>query len=102
MPHSNDRCVTLALMDRVPGAGQSGAKQAPGFRANPLQPRPPINPLVTEHDSRHAMLSIFSTIRARRMGLRACRDFFSPPSLLTDPDKPDGVAQFPEHDSQDV
>ena len=37
------------LMDRVAGAGLSGAKETPGFRASALQPRPPINPLVTEH-----------------------------------------------------
>ena len=30
------------------GAGLSGAKEAPGFRAGALQPRPPINPLLTE------------------------------------------------------
>ena len=33
---------------RVAGAGLSGAKEAPGFRAGALQPRPPINPLLTE------------------------------------------------------
>ena len=41
--------VSCALMDRVAGAGPSGAKEAPGFRASALQPRPPINPLLTEH-----------------------------------------------------
>ena len=41
--------VSGALMDRVAGAGLSGAKEAPGFRAGALQPRPPINPLLTEH-----------------------------------------------------
>ncbi len=30
-------------MDRVAGAGLSGAKEAPGFRGSALQPRPPIN-----------------------------------------------------------
>ena len=40
---------TLALMDQVAGAGLSGAQEAPGFRAGALQPRPPINPLLTEH-----------------------------------------------------
>ncbi len=38
---------TFALMDRVAGAGLSGAKEAPGFRASALQPRPPPNSLVT-------------------------------------------------------
>ena len=36
-------------MDWVAGAGLSGAKEAPGFRAGAFQPRPPINPLLTEH-----------------------------------------------------
>ena len=38
------------LMKRVAGAGLSGAKEAPGFRAGVLQPRPPIKPLLTKHE----------------------------------------------------
>jgi hypothetical protein len=34
--------ISRTLMDRVAGAGLSGAKEAPGFRAAALQPRPPI------------------------------------------------------------
>ena len=45
------RSVSRALMNRVAGAGLSGAKEAPGFRAGTLQPRPPINPLLTEYTS---------------------------------------------------
>ncbi len=41
--------VSRALLDWVAGAGLSGAKEAPGFRAGALQPRPPINPTLTEH-----------------------------------------------------
>ena len=33
--------VTTQFSDRVAGAGLSGAKEAPGFRAGALQPRPP-------------------------------------------------------------
>lgn len=41
------------------------------------------------------MLSIFSTIRTRRMGLWCVSSYiFSPPSLLTYPVKPDGVAEI--------
>ena len=36
-------------MDRVAEAGLSGAKEAPGFRADALRPRPPGNPLLTDH-----------------------------------------------------
>ncbi len=38
-----------ALMDRVAGAGLSGAKEAAGFRAGALQPRPPFDQLLTEN-----------------------------------------------------
>ena len=41
----------VALMDRVGGAGLSGAKEAAGFLAGALQPRPPIKPLLTEHQN---------------------------------------------------
>ncbi len=38
--------VSGVFMDRVAGAGLSGAKEAPGSRAGALQPWPPINPLI--------------------------------------------------------
>ena len=47
------------------------------------------------NDSLRTMLSIFSTIRTRRMGLSCVSwSFLSPPSLLTDPGKPDGVVEI--------
>jgi len=39
--------ISRALMDRVAGAGLSGAKEAPGFP--PSSSGPPINPLLTGH-----------------------------------------------------
>ncbi len=61
--------VTLALMDRVAGAGLSGAKEAPGFRASALQPRPP-ELQGTKHNS------------TRRVKLR-CRSMFYDRHIFT-------------------
>ena len=45
--------------------------------------------------SLRTMLSIFSTIRTRRMGLSCVSwSFLSPPSLLTNPGEPDGVVEI--------
>ncbi len=55
-------------MDRVAGAAVSGAKAAPGFQAGALQPRPPINSLLTEHQFEVGEVDDFGEI-----GLRAER-----------------------------
>ncbi len=42
-------CALLRLEDWVAGAGLSEAKEAPGFRAIALQPRPRTNQNLTMH-----------------------------------------------------
>ena len=65
-----------ALMDRVAEAGLSGAKEASGFRADAIQPRPPGNPLLTDHQgvstARVALLvdSLQSAVFDVRVNLR--------------------------------
>ena len=55
-------------MDRVGGAGLSGAKEATGFRAVIRQPRPPIKSLLTEQQFEVGEVDDFGEI-----GLRAER-----------------------------
>jgi hypothetical protein len=50
LPQRAFRCNSArsSFLDWVAGAGLSGAKEAPGFRAAALQPRPPISSLLAK------------------------------------------------------